>query len=320
MHLLGTDAYRFALATAIANARTNLSIVSAYVTSPGIEWVLDGLSPKVKSFRVLSRWHPADFVSGASDLSAYEHVKEAGGHFFVLPDVHAKLILVDNQYLFVGSANITALGLKLVPGGNREIGVSFRAIPNDISTVDVMFAEAIEVTESLYERFRKHIDLINSTTKKTGDVSWPPDLARELATKPKRLWVAELFWSTHPATVLDPAFESDETTLHDFLLLGFERGMLLDNDSLRDAFFQSRPWTWLLARLSDESSHQLSFGRLSELLDNALLDDPKPYRKDIKQLVANLLGWVQALGQPLATVERRNYSQSVRLIERFPNT
>lgn len=318
MHLLGTDAYRFALATALADAHTSLSVVSAYITSAGIDWVLDALNPVVESCRVLSRWHPVDFVSGASDLAAYERVKEAGGRFFVLPGLHAKLVLVDNQQLFLGSANVTALGLKLVPGGNREIGVSFTATENDISTIDVMFAEAVEVSDELYEDFRRHVDLISSTKRRYEELSWPPELRGKLSKHPKRLWVAELFWSANPARMLDAEYESDEAILHDFLLLGFERGMLLDSDSLRERFLQSRPWTWLCARLSEEVSHELSFGRLSELLHDALLDDPKPYRKDVKQLLANLIGWVQALAQSTAAVERRNYSQSVKLTDRVP--
>jgi hypothetical protein len=313
MHLLGTDAYRFALATSLANAHTSLSVISAYVTLPGMKWVLDRLSPSLSNFRVLARWHPEDFTLGASDIEVYDPVRMAGGRFFVLPNLHAKLILVDNEQLFVGSANITALGLKLVPGANREIGVNFTASEKDVSTIDVMFAEAIEVTPNLYEEFRQHVKLITGTTRPIQSFEWPSQLSHKLKTRPKKLWVAELFWSVNPQRLHDTSVEYEETSLHDLILLGFERGTALDQEELRRRFLDSRPWNWLLARLSEEVSHELSFGRLSELLHNGLLDDPKPYRKDVKQLVSNLLGWVQAFGQPIAIIERRNYSQRVIL-------
>jgi hypothetical protein len=138
MSLLGTDAYRFALASSLRSARQSLSVISAYVTIGGIEWILDRLDPSVPSCRVVARWDSNDLVSGASDLQVYDVVRRTGGRFFVLPNLHAKLLLVDNKRLFVGSANVTGLGLKLVPGANREIGVTFDASAEDISIVEVV--------------------------------------------------------------------------------------------------------------------------------------------------------------------------------------
>lgn len=316
MHLLGTDAYRFALATSLGNAQNTLSVVSAFVTAPGIQWILDRLNTSVRSCRVLARWHLQDFLLGASDLEAYEHVHKLGGRFFVLPNLHAKLILVDNEQLFVGSANVTALGLKLVPGANREMGVKLEATEADIVTIEVMFAEAIEVTPTLYSEFCAGIERLKLRTSPPTEFDWPAGLARKLVSSPQRLWVAELFWSTSPQILLDLVLirESNEIVLHDIALLGLDPDLQVEQVILRERFLESRPWTWLLARLLEESSHELSFGRLSKLLHDALIDDPKPYRKDVKQLVANLLAWVEEFGEPTAVVDRTRYSQRVVLI------
>lgn len=319
MYLLGTDAYRFALASSLIGAQKSLSVVSAYVTTPGIEWVLDRLNSSVSSCRVLARWDPNDLVSGASDLEAFDRVRRIGGRFFVLPNLHAKLILVDNKQLFVGSANVTGLGLKLVPGANQEIGVTFTASSHDVSTVDVMFAEAIEITPILYNEFLEHVQNFIGATRPTMANQWPAELARKLHTRPQKLWVAELLWSAKPQTLIESALkhELSEAALHDISLLGLEADMLLDHATLAQRFLNSRPWGWLLARLLEENSHELSFGRLSELLHNALIDDPKPYRKDVKQLVANLLGWVQEFGRPTAIIDRSSYSERVALAEQL---
>lgn len=316
MHLLGTDAYRFALATSLGNAQNTLSVVSAFVTAPGIEWILDRLNASVGSCRVLARWHLQDFLFGASDIEAYEHVHKRGGRFFVLPNLHAKLILVDNEQLFVGSANVTALGLKLVPGANREMGVKLEATKADIVTVEVMFAEAVEVTPTLYNEFHAGIESLKLPTSRATEFDWPAGLARKLVSSPQRLWVAELFWSKSPQTFLDSVLsqEFNEIVLHDIALLGLDPDLKVERVILRERFLESRPWTWLLTRLLEESSHELSFGRLSKLLHDALIDDPKPYRKDVKQLVANLQAWVEEFGEPTAVVDRTRYSQRVVLI------
>jgi hypothetical protein len=315
MSLLGTDAYRFALASSLRSARESLSVISAYVTIAGIEWILDRLDSSVLSCRVLARWNSKDLVSGASDLEVYDLVRRRGGRFFVLPDLHAKLVLVDNKQLFVGSANVTGLGLKLVPGGNREIGVTFDASAEDVSIVEVMFGEAIEVTPSLYDEFRENVEHLKQTASPAPDIHWPLEFARQLQTRTQRLWVTELFWCASPQTLIDPRMKESNEVLHDITVLGLDRDIVLDNDTIGQRFLASRPWMWLLARLLDDDQHELSFGRLSQILHDALIDDPKPYRQNVKQLVANLFKWVEEFGQPTAVVDRRNYSQRVRLVK-----
>ena len=124
MALLATDAYRFALSRALSEASESISLISAYVTTAGIEWVLERLPTRPVNLRVIARWRCADLASKASDLEVYPLLRSRGARLYVHPDVHAKLVLVDNRQLLIGSANLTSAGLQLVPGGNREIGVA----------------------------------------------------------------------------------------------------------------------------------------------------------------------------------------------------
>ena len=151
MPILGTDAYRFSLMSALADARASVSLISAFITVPGIEWVLEHLSPSVTSLRVLARWNCGDLVAGASDLEVYTILNERGAHFFIMSDLHAKISLVDDRTLLLGSANLTNFGLRLVPGGNREIGISISPTTEDIQVINTLFDEAVE----LYRRSRQ---------------------------------------------------------------------------------------------------------------------------------------------------------------------
>ena len=56
------------------------------------------------------------------------------------------------------------------------------------------------------------------------------------------------------------------------------------------------------------------FGALSEKLHNALVSDPKPYRRDVKQMLTNLLSLCNQLGMEEIVIDRPNYSQRVKLI------
>lgn len=55
------------------------------------------------------------------------------------------------------------------------------------------------------------------------------------------------------------------------------------------------------------------FGELSASLHNAVISDPKPYRKDIKQMLANMLRLIEELKMDEVVIDRPNYSQRVSL-------
>ena len=317
MSILGTDAYRYALASALAAARTSISIISAYMTITGIEWVLERVHPSVTSCKVIARWDCDDLISGASDLEVYNILRSRGARFFVLPHLHAKVVLVDDQELLVSSANITGSGLKLVPGGNREIGVKVAASPEDIVVIDAMIDEATEVTPELYDEFRQNVERLKKLVLPHKKEGWSTELLQKLQKGPRRLWVAELFWCENPDAICGTPDEISKNldAQHDVTLLSIEviSSTVLDSNTLRMKFSESRAWRWLISRLMEADGREMYFGHLSAALHDALLDDPKPYRQDVKRLVANLIRWVEAFGQPSVTVDRPNYSQRLRL-------
>jgi hypothetical protein len=237
----------------------------------------------------------------------------------MLPDLHAKVALVDSLDLFVSSANFTGAGLKLVPGGNREIGVKGTASADDVAIIDAMFDDATEITPDLFEEIRDVVEGLKGKAEPRVRERWPADLLKKLAKGPKRLWVAELPWCVSPRAISDAAqsgASGEANSRHDLALLGadVESYALSVMEALETGFLKSRAWRWLIARLGEAENGELYFGRLTEILHNSLLDDPQPYRQDVKILVANLLGWATEFGQSVVAVDRPNYSQRVRLI------
>ena len=318
MSLLGTDAYRLALASSLSGAGRSLSLVSAYMTRAGIEWVLEHLNPAVISCRAMARWDCGDLVSGSSDLGVFDLLRDRGGRFFMLPDLHAKVALVDGLDLFVSSANFTGAGLKLVPGGNREIGVKGTASTDDVAIIDAMFKDATEITPDLFEEIRGVVESLKEKAEPRVRERWPIDLLKKLEKGPSRLWVAELPWCGSPRGILDAAqsgTSGEANSQHDLALLGadLESYNMSIMEDLGTGFLKSRAWKWLIARLNEAENGELYFGRLTEILHNSLLDDPRPYRQDVKILVANLLSWAAEFGQSVVAVDRPNYSQRVRL-------
>ena len=318
MALLATDAYRFALSRALSEASESISLISAYVTTAGIEWVLERLPTRPVNLRVIARWRCADLASKASDLEVYPLLRSRGARLYVHPDVHAKLVLVDNRQLLIGSANLTSAGLQLVPGGNREIGVALPAAPEDLMIVENLFDEAVEIDPNLYEEMRAYIQQIGVRPKGIEAGDWPLRVAQKLTRPPARVWVAELLWSSGPADMLEQAQrragEEAEAARHDLALLGFGSTDRPSLDDIRDRFLESRAWRWLEARLLGAPAREMYFGELSARLHDLLLDDPRPYRKEVKNLVSNLLDWAVSLAPARAVLDRPAHSQRLRLL------
>ena len=312
MSLLGTDAYRGILRDRIAHATSSVSLVSAYVTVPGIQWVMSAFSSTAISLSVLARWSCSDLVSGASDLGVFDLLRQRGHRLYIHPDIHAKVVLVDASVLLLGSANVTSSGLRLTPGGNREIGIQTTATAEDVKVIDALFADSVEVTPELYRAISKTVESLRFGWPKFPRVDWPEELKRHLQPPPKSLWVAEFPWTADPIH-LSAKNEDSSAVEHDTQLFDVHDADI-ETVPLRHAFQISRVYRWVKDIVRDRGAEGLYFGELTALVHSTLLDDPKPYRREVKNLIANLLNWIMYLGGAEMVVDRPNYSQRIRLL------
>ena len=85
-----------------------------------------------------------------------------------------------------------------------------------------------------------------------------------------------------------------------------------DTGLMKETIRWSNAYLWLLNVLK-ENDGCMYFGAITEKLHNALVSDPKPYRRDVKVLLANLLSLIEKLQMEEIVVDRPNYSQRVRL-------
>ena len=116
--LLNTETFRNLLGHALENSTKSVIILSAYVKTVGVNWLKEKIGDKKIKCTIVARWNNGDLSQGSSDLECY-HLAKANGWFFkVLQDLHAKVMLVDNDILFIGSPNLTGRGMSLVPVSN----------------------------------------------------------------------------------------------------------------------------------------------------------------------------------------------------------
>ena len=69
---------------------------------------------------------------------------------------------------------------------------------------------------------------------------------------------------------------------------------------------------WLVDVLK-KNNGCLYFGELAENLHNTIISDPKPYRRDVKTMLSNLLKLVEEMEMEEIIIDRPNYSQRISL-------
>ena len=69
-------------------------------------------------------------------------------------------------------------------------------------------------------------------------------------------------------------------------------------------------WRWLVSMSADP----IYFGSLSSLLHDSLLDDPAAYRKEVKELLSNILSWSEFMCPERCRFDTPNVSQRIQII------
>ena len=74
-----------------------------------------------------------------------------------------------------------------------------------------------------------------------------------------------------------------------------------------------RSYKFLVQFLESKDNHSASFGEISSKIHDYFIKDPKPYRKDIKEYLSNLIVAIKNNGDSRVKVTRPNYSELLSL-------
>lgn len=97
----------------------NVFLVAPYIKANALTFLIDAVSSDA-SIDCVTRWTPLDIRMGASDIECRNIIISRGGSFRLHNSLHAKYYRFDD-YVLVGSANLTASGLSYSHRGNFEI-------------------------------------------------------------------------------------------------------------------------------------------------------------------------------------------------------
>lgn len=276
--LLFSARYRYELEGALRSS-DRAFFYSAFFTVDGGHWLSRHRKYSTND-RLLIRGLPADFLAGACSFDAIKSVMEQGLQVRMSSALHAKIYAFD-EFVFAGSANLTAKGLALSEDANIEIGVKANLSHEDIASLERLWSQGVSIDEETLAGMRAYINSFTATSTthySLSTLNWPDDVIEE---------VRDLYCSDFPAS-----FPSQDLRW-------------VDEVSLK----QTLAYKWLASQVADS---EVSFGFLSEQLHAAVCDDPVPYRSEIKKILTNLLLAVQQFDNETFEVVRPQYRQIVR--------
>lgn len=308
MGILTTNETQKIIVEEINNATDSIQIISAFCKTDTVKSFIDAnVKRDLSSKKLLVRYRLSDLLDGACDIDLYDYCKNNGWELYIRFDLHAKTYIFDKKRCIVGSSNLTNSGLGIGKEGNAEFSACADVENSDLEKIDFLFDHSLKVDDELFDKMKDEYEKakqslipdMNVTTKR-----WSTEIYEKSAP-----CLDVLFSYNFPQTN-QPIF--DDPNSLDFLDCSFPASA----QTIKNCFLSSNCYLWLKKVLS-ENNRCLYFGALTEILHNTMFSDPKPYRKEVKEYLANLLSWIDFLNVEEIIIDRPNYSQRITLTKEF---
>lgn len=283
----------------LQSAITSVQIITAYYKENAFMRLNAFISDVVKEKRLLVRFRMEDILKGSTDFSVVESGLKSGWKVYIRFDLHAKTYIVDNKRGLIGSANVTNLGLSVGKKGNMEMATLVDVEAQDIDKINRLFDDAICVDELLLSELKIQIERAKNTGIQ-ANYTWDESIICQ--------------FNPHIDTLFSYELPEDFSMAEGEYFSFMDETFTGDINKFKNTFRWSNAYLWLMTILK-ENKGCLYFGALTEKLHNALVSDPKPYRRDVKNMLANLLALIVWLDMEEIMIDVPNYSQRVRLID-----
>ena len=283
----------------LESATQSIHIISAFCKYNAFDELLKHIPLSVTSKKLLLRFRLDDLINGSTDFEVVERCRQKNWKVYIRLDLHAKTYIIDKKRGIIGSANATGRGLSFGRNGNLEIATLIDISDSDKRKIDMLFWEAVEIEDELFEKLQQqYYSISDSCNLELVQKKWSRDIEGLITPD-----ITTLFSYDFPD-------EDDVNGNSVYRFLG------LPVETKREVIVETFKWcrcnVWL-RKVLREHGGEIYYGELSSLLHKAIVEDPRPYRKDIKKLLSNQIRWIELLASDDIVIERPNYSQRIRL-------
>jgi len=202
------------------------------------------------------------------------------------------------------------MGLSIF--SNSEVCTVVPASTDNIRFIDKLFGTGLKISDELFLEIKSVITALPTVIRAAGEMQWPThiqDLIAAAGWRVDTLTIDDCLLTspTNWAAIFDPM---SAPHAHDRALFGGSSIDSVLSGTSNLPFKRLKTYRWLGGLL--DKGQEAYFGRLSQLLHEALKDDPRPRRVEVKILLSNLIAWVDLFAKDEYTLDRPNYSQRLR--------
>jgi len=313
MILDGPEAWEAILDELKAVNDSDIYIVSAFIRHEALSKLTEHVNAGNR-IHIGARWAAKDLLDGASDIKSCKLALDQKWNFYSIKDLHAKAYLLGQRALYSGSANLTNRGFGLVEHlGNKEIITRSSTSESNVKKIKGLFKNAIQIDKKLFNEIKNWLEAQENQTSSELVGSYPIE-HQPLVDLSNGIMVADCLTMNPTEILLSENDPSDQINSHNLELLNI-RAKEINSSSLGISFMSTLLFLWLKNELENEEERTLYFGALSNKLHQTLKDDPSPRRREIKDLLAILLRWVEYVPSCGIQVDRPNHSERVQLIK-----
>lgn len=284
----------------IKSAKDSIVLMSAYCKQKTFEEINRYVRNTVKEKVLVVRFQYMDVISGASDLGVYEVCKNYGWKLYFNLRTHAKTYVFDQTHCINGSANLTGKGMGLVAHGNMEYATEYDLEKGAYKKIMENVEQSVLITDKIYE---KMLCSLKKSQEKNKVENWDKEILI-LFHQP----VTSIFTCELPHQLFDMSLCDHEL---DFLCFHTK----VTEENMKEAFQNSKCYQWLITQLEQAGNREMYFGELVARLHYQVVNEPKPYRKDVKELLANLLDWTNQLASDKVRIDVPGHSTRVKQIK-----
>ena len=305
--ILSEKEFKDIAAKKISKAKHSIIVISAYIKKNGLDWLFQQI-PKNIDCKIYAKFSEIDIISGSSDLDCFIQCQKFGWQLYINTNLHSKVIVIDNEYLLVGSQNLTTRGYGLAVNPNFETGVLLKCNHNELSRLESIFNSSILFTTKLYEEIRTWLENTNIPKNK---FKYPDNIVSQLKIDFNTLHVLDFPQLTHEDFIQEnPNYQNEAKHLMDLMKIDDMNDYIKHKDLI---IKNLKVYLWLHEKL--KKNNQFFFGALSDLIHNTLIDDPKPYRTEIKKIQKNLYTFISSIEEKTICIDQPNYSERIYLIK-----
>ena len=269
-------------------------IISPFIKLQPLKRILSSVKYS-RGLKIIVRWAEEDIIYGSTDIEIYPFLKEKGLQLYINRKIHLKLFVLDSNYVFHTSGNITSRGLGYSDDRNVEVGCIINLNRGDWEKIFSIINSSILVNDEIYDLFDKYredkINVFDAVEPiLIPENAWKKDFSIQSLPATDTPQILYEYYACENKDIMQK--EISRRVIHDLLLYDVAQGFSEHEffKKLKEKF-RKHPFINSIKKFIKEKK-SIRFGGVNSWIQEKCSDVPVPYKWEIKENTRILYNWL----------------------------